>query len=114
MTATAHTATCTVFVRGYRCGAAAVYVEREFGECAKHAAEHGSMFKTRHMVSAGRRDASYDVKVGDEAEVSRCGKTYYGTVVHVGARGAAYVEFTYGNGATRRVRVDGMTVKVTK
>ena len=44
-------------------------------------------------------------KVGDIVEVHRYGKKYYAEVTKVGAKGAAYATFTYGNGATRTVRV---------
>lgn len=92
-------AACTVLRLGVPCGAAAVYVEREFAECAKHAAEFGSLAATRHLVGRTVR------RVGDEVEVARHGKTYVGRVVRVGARGAVYAEVEYGNGARREVRV---------
>lgn len=106
------TITCTVKAPASRgctpCGKTAVYVEASrvhpgtvFGECAEHAAEFGSMARTAHMVGK----TFFGVDVGDTVEVHRYGKTYHATVTRVGARGAVYAEFTYGNGARREVRV---------
>lgn len=93
-------ATCTVrnAVTG-ACGKPAFYVEGEFAECDEHAHQPGSLYLTRSMKKPGTR------AVGDQVEVHRYGKTYIATVVEVGKRGGAYAEFTYNNGAKRRVRV---------
>lgn len=91
-------ATCTVrsAVAG-DCGKPAIYTftgrnGEVFGECADHHAG------AHTPVTTGPR-------VGDKVDVHRYGFVYEGTVVEVGARGAVYAEFTYGNGAKRRVRV---------
>lgn len=99
---TVHTpAACTVWVSAAaqaRCGHAAVWSNGEFAECARHAADPGSMASFKVADRFG-------VKVGDHVDVHRYGKVYDAVVVEVGARGAVYAEFTYGNGARRRVRV---------
>ncbi len=93
------TRTCTVHVHvGEICGAPAVYVEGEFAECAEHAADPVALARTRRVRVGAHQ-------VGDEVEIARHGKTYTGRVVRVGARGAAYAEVEYGNGARREVRV---------
>lgn len=99
--------TCTVgvsVVRNARCDEPAVYVDKAtgFAECEKHAADPGS------LASAGdKRSGGYRVgyAVGDSVPVRRYGLTYEGSVVEVGKRGAVYAEFTYKNGAKRKVRV---------
>ena len=97
MTKTAHTCTVVVSADGTRCGKPAVYTftastGETFAECAEHYAGPVGAVTTGH-------------KVGDRVEVHRYGKTYTATVVKVGARGAVYAEFVYGNGARRTVRV---------
>lgn len=95
MTCTVRTATAGA------CGDTAVYTEGEFAECAKHAAMPGSLARTPR---ASTRAIGYH-EVGDIVTVHRYGKAYRATVVRVGARGAAYATFRYGNGAERTVRV---------
>lgn len=97
------TRTCTVTTGpGHRCGKPAVFTSGEFGECAEHAADPGS-------IASGPRGSGRGIvsayKIGDKVEIHRYGKTYVGTVVYVGARGRVEAEFTYGNGAQRRVAV---------
>lgn len=94
------TATCTVTmgaVHGGRCGKPAVWTNGTFAECADHAADIGAL--ARHAP------ATTGHAVGDFVDVHRYGKTYRARITRVGARGAAYATFTYGNGATRTVRV---------
>jgi hypothetical protein len=96
------TRTCTVVkgARGERCGAAAVYVEGEFAECAVCAATPGALALTRHMKAGVGR-----VAVGEAVEVRRHGKTYTGTVTRITRTGTVYATVTYGTGTTREVRV---------
>lgn len=96
------TATCTVtFATTGPCGKVAVYTEGEFAECEEHAAEHGSLATTKHLVTK-----TYGVpELGDEVLVHRYGRTYHATVTKVGKRGAVYATFTYMKGTTRTVRV---------
>lgn len=104
MTCTTRTATTGM------CGKPAVYTERSrvtgevFAECAECAAAHGSMASTAHMVAGAARPGAY--AVGDTVYVHRYGCVYTAKVTRVGACGAAYATFTYGNGAVRTVRVD--------
>lgn len=96
---TNHTpATCTVTaaVKG-ACGAPAVWSNGTYAECAQHVADASSLSRSAPSSTAHR--------VGDKVEVERHGKRYIATVSHVGERGAVYADVTYGNGATRRVRV---------
>jgi hypothetical protein len=92
------TTTCTVVIRadGTRCGREAVHTfgsgDETFAECERHHHEWDAVRTSPHAI-------------GDRVEVRRYGKTYIATVVEVGARGAVYAEFTYGNGARRKVRV---------
>jgi hypothetical protein len=93
--------TCTIgpyATTGERCGKPAVYTftgmrGEAFGECAEHYAGY----------PVGRPIGEHFV--GEVVPVHRYGKTYYATVTEIGKRGAVYAEFTYGNGAKRRVRV---------
>ena len=104
MTTVDHThRTCTVkfATAPYVCGRPAVYAftsdiaEGEvFAECAEH------VEKPVESIGTG-----IGMRVGDKVEVHRYGKTYVATVVYVGARGRVEAEFTYGNGAVRRVAV---------
>lgn len=82
-----------------------MYAEGQFAECAEHAAQPGSLATTRDMVASVRKPDEY--RVGDVVDVHRYGKVYRARVTSVGARGAAYATFTYGNGAERTVRVEG-------
>ena len=99
MTAQTHTCTVRTAVSGV-CGKPAVYTfqsrigDEVFAECAEHYA--GPVYGA---------PAAAGPQVGDAVEVARYGKTYRATVTRVGARGAVYATFTYGNGATRTVRV---------
>jgi len=94
------TMTCTVgprAVTGERCGKPAVYVFKTadgetFAECADH----------YPGFPLGTVGGHY---IGEPVVVRRHGKTYMGRVVKVGARGAVYAEVTYGNGATRTVKI---------
>lgn len=96
------TSTCTVSrpasQGGGPCGAPAVYVEKDLGECAKHAAQHGSLASTRRMIDL--RPA-----VGDSVDVARHGHVYVGRVSRVTRGGVVYATVTYGSGSTREVRV---------
>lgn len=98
MTTTAHTCTHGPDSTGARCGKPAVssFTGSDgtvFHECAEHSTGSGSAA----TASAAR--------VGDHVVVHRYGKAYDATVTRVGARGAVYATFTYGNGASRTVRV---------
>lgn len=94
------TATCThgpSAVTRARCGATAVHTffgsdGAQYFECATH---------TTADVVAGT-----GARVGDAVRVHRYGRTYAARVSRVGARGAVYATFAYGNGATRTVRVN--------
>ncbi len=90
------------------CGQPGVYFDAATGyvECATCAAQHGSMAQ-QHAAGyrAGRSTAAGEHAVGDRVEVRRYGKVYWATVTRVGARGAAWATFRYGNGAERTVRV---------
>lgn len=93
--------TCTArsAVNG-ECGAPAIYsfeTDRGeiFSECAAH---YGGPVEGIASPMIGYR-------VGDKVEIHRYGKTYIGTVVYVGPRGGVEAEFTYGNGARRRVAI---------
>lgn len=97
--------TCTVRSSFGRCGKPAVYVHpptdrgEVFAECAEHAADPMALARP---LSRGSKPKYH---VGEIVTVYRYGREYSATVCHVGPRGAAYAEFTYGNGARRRVRV---------
>lgn len=95
------TNTCTVWIGDRRCGKAAVYTHGEFAECAEHAADIGSLANG----SWNKGGVTGGAAIGDKVEIHRYGKTYIGTVVYVGARGRVEAEFTYDNGAVRRVAV---------
>jgi len=90
--------TCTVrFATRGACGKPAVWSDGTFAECAEHAAD---------LIALARREATpFGRALGDEVEIHRHGRTYIGTVVRIGARGAVFAEVTYGNGAKRVVRV---------
>lgn len=101
------TATCTVqFATTGKCGRPAVWTDGTFAECAEHAADAGALAKA--PAAAAARVGEY--AVGDRVRVARYGKVYDATVTKVGARGAAYATFTYGNGTRRTVRLDAYTV----
>jgi hypothetical protein len=102
-TMTATTCTTRSATRGV-CGKPAVYTEGEFAECAECAATPGSMASTAHMVGRTASPTYGTPAVGSYVTVHRYGKAYQAKVVEVGARGAVYVEWAYGNGATRRMR----------
>jgi len=92
-------ATCTVRVRfDEQCGEPAVWSNGEFAECAKHAADLVALARATKRV--------FGYELGDTVEIRRYGRVYEGTVVKVGARGAVWADFEYGNGAKRTVRVD--------
>lgn len=93
---TAHTCTVVTGADGSRCGKSAVttFVGMSgdtYAECADHAV-------------AVRKTSGF--AVGDHVTVWRYGKDYDAVVSHIGARGAVYATFTYGNGAERTVRVE--------
>ena len=93
--------TCTVVksaVYGV-CGKPAVWTDGRFAECAECAKDPSALARMGERAGGP--------SVGDTVTISRYGKTYPAKVVEVGTRGAVYVEWTYGNGATRRARWDG-------
>ena len=79
----------------------AFYVEDDFAECDEHAHQGGSLYLTQHMKIHNPSSAN----IGDKVNVHRYGKTYEATVVYVGKRGRVEAEFTYNNGAKRRVSI---------
>lgn len=88
-------------IDGTRCGEPAVHWftgadGTVYAECRAHS--------TAHIARQGTRTRDGHA-VGDVVAVRRYGRTYTGEVSHVGARGAVYATFTYGNGASRTVRV---------
>lgn len=93
-------ATCTVTtaVNG-ACGAVAVWSNGTFAECAKHAADPGS------MAGAHARHDRADARVGTSVTVHRHGKDYTGTVTRVTRTGVVWARVTYDNGTTKEVRV---------
>ena len=98
--------TCTVrnAVTG-ACGKEAVrtFQSRLTGETLAECAEHDSRGTALDPM---QESSATGPRVGDAVTVRRHGKTYDARVSRVGKRGAVYAVVTYGNGATREVRLD--------